>query len=326
MATRAGARSRRDGQIVDGTGPMIRAPEPIEQAIGAYSCSVYTFKTVDGATASLTRLPAPRSGTNTAKATICMVAGSYSNRSFWISPKGLGLGPYLHKAGFDVWLLEPRGHGQARRGDHGGSAEAMAQYDVSAAQDVMRDVLGEQHKSFWLGHSAGGIFVAMALAVGWLSTDHVAGAVLMGTETTVGYAYLRNPCTSPVVRLVFRILGGIPANKLGWGPERESTLYLDDFSRWLIRGWESRQGSSVATGLSQLKIPVLCVTTAGDTVNPAAGCERLFAQIGSSDKELKLFSRANGHSSDFTHVGMVISKEAVVDIHPYIERWLHSRL
>jgi len=225
-------------------------------------------------------------------------------------------------------MLEPRGHGQARRGGVGEcSAEDMAQHDCAAAQEVMRGVLGHDSKAFWVGHSAGGCFVAMALACGWLKEANMAGVILMGTEMTVGYGYLRNPCMAPVIKLLFRLMGGVRADLFGWGPEPESNAYMDDFMRWLQRGWVSRAGQSVNEGLAALRsVPVLAISSAGDTVNPATGCKALFDHIHSPDKQFQLFSKENGHSSDFTHVGMVISKQAAIDIHPYISAWLQSHL
>ncbi|MEX5623669.1 alpha/beta fold hydrolase, partial [Pseudomonas syringae] len=42
---------------------------------------------------------------------VILLHGSFSNRRFWYSPKGVGLGAYLARAGFDVWIPEMRGHG-----------------------------------------------------------------------------------------------------------------------------------------------------------------------------------------------------------------------
>ncbi|EPN67992.1 esterase/lipase/thioesterase family protein, partial [Pseudomonas syringae pv. actinidiae ICMP 19079] len=44
-------------------------------------------------------------------APVILLHGSFSNRRFWYSPKGIGLGPYLARAGYDVWIPEMRGHG-----------------------------------------------------------------------------------------------------------------------------------------------------------------------------------------------------------------------
>lgn len=45
---------------------------------------------------------------------VILLHGSFSNRRFWYSPKGVGLGAFLARAGFDVWLPEMRGHGLSR--------------------------------------------------------------------------------------------------------------------------------------------------------------------------------------------------------------------
>ena len=46
---------------------------------------------------------------------VILLHGSFSNRRFWYSPKGIGLGAYLARAGFDVWIPEMRGHGLSPR-------------------------------------------------------------------------------------------------------------------------------------------------------------------------------------------------------------------
>ncbi|MFH7617701.1 alpha/beta hydrolase, partial [Pseudomonas syringae pv. tagetis] len=40
-----------------------------------------------------------------------LLHGSFSNRRFWYSPKGVGLGPYQARAGYDVWIPQMRRHG-----------------------------------------------------------------------------------------------------------------------------------------------------------------------------------------------------------------------
>ena len=49
---------------------------------------------------------------------VILLHGSFSNRRFWYSPKGVGLGAFLARAGFDVWIPEMRGHGLSPRNRH----------------------------------------------------------------------------------------------------------------------------------------------------------------------------------------------------------------
>ena len=62
---------------------------------------------------ALTRMGLP--GREQRGAPVILVHGSFSNRRFWYSPKAIGLGPYLARAGFDVWIPEMRGHGLSPR-------------------------------------------------------------------------------------------------------------------------------------------------------------------------------------------------------------------
>ena len=40
---------------------------------------------------------------------VILLHGSFSNRRVWYSPAGIGVGPYLARLGFDVWIVEMRG-------------------------------------------------------------------------------------------------------------------------------------------------------------------------------------------------------------------------
>lgn len=65
---------------------------------------------------------------------VILLHGSFSNRRFWYSPKGIGLGAYLARAGFDVWIPEMRGHGLSARNEayrHNRVAD-YARYDLPA--------------------------------------------------------------------------------------------------------------------------------------------------------------------------------------------------
>ncbi len=76
---------------------------------------------------------------------VILLHGSFSNRRFWFSPKGIGLGAYLARAGFDVWVAEMRGHGlSVRNQDYRKNRVAdYARYDLPAIAAFVREQSGE---------------------------------------------------------------------------------------------------------------------------------------------------------------------------------------
>ena len=89
-----------------------------------------------------------------------LLHGSFSNRRFWYSPRALGLGPYLARAGFDVWLPEMRGHGLSIRNDgyRDNRVADYARYDLPALASFIHEQCGQP--AHWIGHSLGGVVLA----------------------------------------------------------------------------------------------------------------------------------------------------------------------
>ncbi|MGC8385015.1 alpha/beta hydrolase [Pseudomonas aeruginosa] len=90
-------------------------------------------------------------------------AREFSNRRFWYSPRALGLGPYLARAGFDVWLPEMRGHGLSIRNDgyRDNRVADYARYDLPALASFIHEQCGQP--AHWIGHSLGGVVLAAGL-------------------------------------------------------------------------------------------------------------------------------------------------------------------
>ncbi|MGB9340223.1 MAG: alpha/beta fold hydrolase, partial [Polyangiales bacterium] len=138
--------------------------QPFESdRIGPLAARVYRVKTEDGVEIAVTRLGSGSgsgsgrdsgrdsgsggdsgsgsggdSGFGTAGAVV-LVHGTFCQRSFWVSDKGLGLGPYLLERGYDVWIPEARGHGRSPRDERfrSWSAEDQMQFDLPAVQRLV---------------------------------------------------------------------------------------------------------------------------------------------------------------------------------------------
>ncbi|WP_223998076.1 alpha/beta hydrolase [Pseudomonas asiatica] len=124
---------------------------------------------------------------------VILLHGSFSNRRFWYSPKGVGLGAYLARAGFDVWIPEMRGHGLSPR-NHDWKHNSVAAYardDLPLIAAFVREQSGQT--PHWVGHSLGGTTLAAALGGGFLAAEQVASVALFGTQISRVYWPLKVP-------------------------------------------------------------------------------------------------------------------------------------
>ncbi|AXQ29362.1 alpha/beta fold hydrolase [Solimonas sp. K1W22B-7] len=249
---------------------------------------------------------------------LVMLPGMFSNRHFWLSPKGVGLAGFLARAGYEPWLVERRGIALAANSPgRRGLAEHIAQ-DLPQVQRTL-----QQHNprpAFWFGHSFGGVMATLAAAE-TLDPSLVAGLVLFAAQCEVD----KNGLTPPYswfLRGLSRMLGRFPARRLGMGPEDEPPAAMDDACA--IVGEAQREGS-MARRLAPVRCPVLGFGGGADRVDPPEGCVRFIGHMSSGDKTWVLLSRDQGYSKDYDHPGIVIAKAAQDEVWPQVLRWLQSR-
>lgn len=256
---------------------------------------------------------------------VILLPGSFSNRRFWYSPKAIGLGPYLARAGFDVWIAEMRGHGLSPRNrDYQRNTVAdYARYDLPA----LGAFIFEQNPqpAHWLGHSLGGVTLAATLGGKYLDQTQVASAVLLGSQVSRGYWPLKIPPVEWLGRLVIKRMGGLSGTRLKRGPEDEPASLAIETLRW--HGLFGRFGDAEQdwwAGLREVQVPVMAVSAQGDEQDPPWACEKMLKQFGSALSEYLCLGKKRGFSSDFGHVEMLISKEAQREVWPLINQWLRK--
>lgn len=257
---------------------------------------------------------------------VILLHGSFSNRRFWFSPKGIGLGATLARAGFDVWIPEMRGHGLSPRNQayrHNRVAD-YARYDLPVLGAFVHEKSGQ--KPHWLGHSLGGITLAAALGGEYLTDEHVASVALFGSQVSRTWWPLKIPPVEWSGRFLLKRFAHISGSRLKRGPEDEPIGLALEVLRWngLFGGFRERDRDWWA-GLAQVQVPLLAVAGAGDHQDPVWACRKLFDQFGSSQREFLVLGKAQGLSEDFGHVQMLVSRQARQDVWPQVERWLNER-
>jgi pimeloyl-ACP methyl ester carboxylesterase len=262
---------------------------------------------------------------NTGKQPVVLVHGSFSNRGFWLSSQGVGLARYLVEAGYDVWLMEMRGHGLSPRNQayKDNSLEQYALSDVPAINQFVIEKTGL--KPVWLGHSLGGVLISTAIAAGGLPEIEVAAIALLGTQVVRRRWYLQIPFVTSIGKLWFSLNPEMDGRKLKIGPENEPAGIAKEYLRWLgfLGRWRLRENKTPLLAKWQgVDIPVLAMVGKDDISDPAKYCQRFFELCGSDEKVFKLLAKEEGFSRDYGHVDMVVSKDAAKEVWPELTDWL----
>ena len=257
---------------------------------------------------------------------VILLHGSFTNRRFWFSPKGIGFGAHLARAGFDVWIPEMRGHGLSPRNRayrHNRVAD-YARYDLPAIADFVIEQSGQA--PHWMGHSLGGVVLAAAAGGGYLDERNAASLTLLGSQVSQVYLPLKLPPVEWGAHLLLSCLPHLSGERLRQGPEDEPIGVAREALRWHgLFGRFRSGGENWWQGLAQVRVPVLAVSAEGDRQDRPASCERLLRLFGSDTREHLCLGPRSGFSSPFGHVEMLISKAAQREVWPRLVDWLLSQ-
>lgn len=256
---------------------------------------------------------------------VILLHGSFSNRRFWYSPKGIGLGAYLARAGFDVWIPEMRGHGLSARNQayRYNRVADYARYDVPAIAAFVREQSGQI--PHWIGHSLGGTTLAAALGGEYLGPAGAASVAMFGSQVSRDYWPLKIPPVQWAARLMLKPFDHISGPRFKRGPEDEPIGLVLESLRW--HGLFGRFGDRETdwwAGLAKVEVPLLAVAAAGDFQDPEWACRKLFDQIGSGQRMFLCLGREQGFSDNFDHVQMLVSKSAQREVWPLVAGWLNQ--
>lgn len=187
---------------------------------------------------------------------------------------------------------------------------------------------GRKLPLWWVGHSGGGLAIAMYLARNPQRQRMLDGIVTMASQATDAGFNFRRRMTLRVARILVRLLRVAPGKALGLGPENESIPVMDQWLRWSLAGrWSGEDNFDYCENLGAIQIPSLSIAARADQfIAPVSGCEKMHNLLGGEDKTFMVFGKSEGYLEDYTHARLVSSRSASVDVWPVIGHWIIDRL
>ena len=325
----------------------------------SHAGEVHYVTTDDGWQLALHHFP-PAAGAPARRHPVVICHGVMSNRYNWeLHDDGFPI--RAARAGFDTWLVELRASGaSARPGwfddlewDYGFDAYVL--HDVPALIDYVRAKTGSA-QVHWVGHSMGTMVLygylqrvgqeavrsAVLVAPPLYVFDHNERLELwLGLLPVASFLFDRFPSGKATALFSPWAFPAVVAEEhLIWnydniGPKTARTAAahaVDDISVGVVEqfaasfgrdSFRSADGSHDYTrGLAGVEVPLFFVAGSLDQLAPPAQALEAYARVGSKDKRVEVFSRANGYAHDYGHVDLVLGRTAAQEVFPELLGWL----
>ena len=291
---------------------------------------------------------------------VLLCHGLSNNHRFLEFQAPHSLAAALAEAGFHCITVELRGAGNAGPAPAGirpdGCIDDYVRFDVPALISHALSHSGAL-KTFWLGHSLGGL-VALAAAEGEVQ-EKLKGLITIGspvffraawrTRWLLKFGYWLSPLgrfrtdwlaalVAPLAGWVNVPIGGNMANQRnmpGWVQRRAMATVIAPIWHGVLsqlRDWTSDDRFRSVDGKTDYRdrvramtVPHLIVGGAADGIAPPASCEQHFKIAGSADKELQIYGTAFGHAEDYGHGDLLLGTRANVEVYPKLIAWLQKR-
>jgi pimeloyl-ACP methyl ester carboxylesterase len=242
-------------------------------------------------------------------------------------------------------------------GEGGWTLDDEALYDVPAILDYVQRASGKGQVN-WVGHSLGGMLMFPYLEL-IPAPQRVATFVAMGSpavlesapETTMLNAnrnlrrLLAALSTSRIARplMIARPPGLDRIDRFYYSAENVDRTTINRFYGFTLedpgpgalrqldhylehgRLVSADGGLDYADLLDRVRVPILLVAGEGDVLAPMESMVETYEAVGSPDKTLARFGKAEGHQADYGHCDLVWSRHAPDEVFPVIADWLDRR-
>ncbi len=292
---------------------------------------------------------------------VLLVHGIACNHRFFDLDDDHDLAEWLVNRGWDVWMLDLRGHGDAMIQLNGSpqvagwTVDDYGRYDVAAAIGRISGLTGYQRVGY-VGHSMGGMVGAIYAQT--RGSDALSSMVILGSPAafpevpdplmklagpsmTLGGSLLRMLDTSSLGAMAAGMNMNVPAqlderlyNPENLPPERAADAFVAitsplsrqemlHFARMIRRErFTSFDGEiDYGAGLSSVMTPTLVIAGEADGVAALPWVRAYHDGLG-GPKDWLLAGKSSGMVADYGHLDLVLGDRAPTEIYPKIADWL----
>ena len=242
-------------------------------------------------------------------------------------------------------------------GERDWNVDDLVHYDVPAILDYVQRQTGRDRVN-WVGHSLGGMLIFPYLELAphpeRIATFIGMGSTIIQAETPQSDMLAANrglrilslfasPGRLGRPLAFFRLPGMELIDRFYYSPEnvdREtiSRFYgyaLEDTGPGALRQLDpylefghmlsADRTIDYSSRLGEIRTPTLLVAGDGDIMSDVPSTELTYRALGSTDKAIMRFGKAQGHVADYGHCDLVWSRHAPIEIFPPIIAWLDLR-
>ena len=138
-----------------------------------------------------------------------------------------------------------------------------------------------------------------------------------------------------------KVLGYIPAKKLGLGPFNESYYTMTQWYDWNLQKNFKSSFIKIKTSINSLSLQmsVLIIAKAWQTlrrsiyaisgkgdrfISPTQGCQLFFDKFANTDNVFIEYAKTSGHLEDYDHTRILMSRNAAAEISPTVASWIEK--
>ena len=293
---------------------------------------------------------------------VILCSGYSCNRHFLDADERYSLARFLARRGFDVWVLELRGHGYSEPigalAARDWTFDDFVRFDLPAAVRYVRGRC-DGRRPVWVGHSLGGI--VMYAALGEKSVECESLAALVTIASPIAFPAVVSPAVRGLAGFflalpwraklpqgfVLRVLwsasslapsatgvGMNPRNvdRAAFGRAFPKTIcdvpsgVLRQLAQWSLSGeFRSSDGRlDYRARLSDISTATLVIAGAADRVAPPNAVRVAYDFIAAARKAYRQFGVSSGDSADYGHIDLVFGRRAPEEVFPVIGEWIET--